>query len=608
LAPGLDDARALQQAQQRIFAHIVEEPDGRRARLNRGTSRNFKTLPQYVKEVMELPAPRVPAARALHIFGLTQISPLHIEALAWLSRFFDLRVYGLNPLVDRLEEPITPASMQQFARGLGDELLGPWARAGAESLHLVSQLLQAGGVEVKRLPRPPAAPVPTVLGRLQEHLLGSAADSLERLPQDTSLQIVGCPGIVREVETVHNSILQNLHDDKTLRLSEVAVLVTDMARYRPALHAVFDRPPHLIPYSLIDFSAAGASAYGKALLGMLDLALESFTRSAVFEVLHNPCFLARLGITQEDTRIWESWTEALGVHHGWDAAEKGAGGLPESALYSWRLALQRLRLGRCMQPAVEDQEGPAPRFGDVLPYADLDTGDRDQLALFCQAVEGLLTALVRLRTFHGKGRDWAERLRGLMQEFLDIPPERPEEAEVRDRLLAAVAQLELWDHVAGQGLPLALVREFLHSRLEGLEARRGAYLTAGVTIAALQPMRPVPFRILYVLGLNEHLFPGSNQLAALDLRQQARRPGDIPRGDPVGPAQAVSALRQSRQPARSEVAPRSPGPATRALARRACHCRGIPPSGDAALPPRCRVLRPGRAHAFPRRARAASSR
>src|SRR5207244_2837762 len=77
------------------------------------------------------------------------------------------------------------------------------------------------------------------------------------------------------------------------------------------------------------------------------------------------------------------------------------------------------------------------------------------------------------------------------------------------------------------GLPLALVREYVQSQLAGMPGNRGDYLVGGVTISALQPMRPVPFAIVYVLGLGENLFPGSNALSSFDLRGAQRLPGDI---------------------------------------------------------------------------------
>src|SRR5262249_46588425 len=149
----------------------------------------------------------------------------------------------------------------------------------------------------------------SVLNALQQQLLGTGPTT--RRPQDSSLQIAGCPGIQREVETAYQSILHNLSADPDLRMTDIAVLATDMATYRPALQAVFERAlqadrkdaPRL-RYSLIDHCAVGVSLWGRAFLGMLDLATESFARSEVFAVVLNPCFLERLGVDHADAQLW----------------------------------------------------------------------------------------------------------------------------------------------------------------------------------------------------------------------------------------------------------------------------------------------------------------
>ena len=71
------------------------------------------------------------------------------------------------------------------------------------------------------------------------------------------------------------------------------------------------------------------------------------------------------------------------------------------------------------------------------------------------------------------------------------------------------------------------MREYVHSQLEKMPGNHGEYLIGGVTISALQPMRPLPFEIVYILGLGESLFPGSNSLSSFDLRGVERMPGDI---------------------------------------------------------------------------------
>jgi hypothetical protein len=55
----------------------------------------------------------------------------------------------------------------------------------------------------------------------------------------------------------------------------------------------------------------------------------------------------------------------------------------------------------------------------------------------------------------------------------------------------------------------------------------GDYLTSGVTVSALLPMRPIPFSIVYVLGMEEGGFPGKPELSSLDLRQKYKMISDV---------------------------------------------------------------------------------
>ena len=75
----------------------------------------------------------------MHLFGLTQISMLHAKTLRWLGQFFDLHVYHFNVLADGISRQDEEASTAS-APAPGGELLRFWGRAGAESLHTLSQL------------------------------------------------------------------------------------------------------------------------------------------------------------------------------------------------------------------------------------------------------------------------------------------------------------------------------------------------------------------------------------------------------------------------------------------------------------------------------------
>jgi exodeoxyribonuclease V gamma subunit len=542
----------LERAQRALFYEIVREPDGLRARLQVPLKCLPKTLPQYANEVMELPptqVKRLDPQPTVHFFGLGQVSSLHVHTLQWLGALYDLRVYHVNPLVGQLDGQLegNKASMEKLERLAdryrdkpfqenqspkeGEELLKAWTQAGAEGLGLLSELLKGE--------KPFKAKVIVPIGRLQrENVLTRIQESLRnpchfenRLPQDTSLQIVACPGIFREVETVCQSILHNLHRDPSLKQTDIAVLATDMTRYRPVIQAVFDREPGLISYTLADYSAAELSTYGHAVMGVLDLALESFTRSRVLDVLLNPCFLAKLEVDREQADLWPRWVEALGIYNGWDQEDKTTRGHGNSAIHSWQLGLRRLRLGRLMDVPNDNEGQPAPRFQDVIPFADLDASDRDNLETFVRAVDRFLPRLVNIRTLATSASRWAEELSELFEDFLGIPDNQLGEVAVRNALNESLAQFKILDALRKEAnrndLTLSLIREMVLESLETLKARKGDPLVSGVSVGSLQSFAQVPFKIIYVLGMGEGLFPGSNQLPGLDLRSRKRSPGDI---------------------------------------------------------------------------------
>ena len=576
------DAQALERCQRAVFQHIIEPIAGLRTRLSEQRGATFKTLPQYAGEVMEGPLrdpslwPPSLRTRPIHLFGVAQISPYHIRALRWLSSHVPVRIYQVNSLVSRLDPKLCARgdgykALQNAAKRFdhshkntqapGDALLSSWAHAAAATLWRMAELLKPSAehkplaVELlfsaERKPR-------SVLQRVQHDLLAPPEKKTQRFAQDTSVQIAACPGIFREVQTVWNSIVFNLLHDKELRLNEIAVLVPRMELYRPVIQTVFDRDvPHLatgarirspISYSLGDCRASDLSIFGQALMAMIDAALDGFQRSRVLDVLTNPCFLARLQAAPENASVWLNWAEQLGVYHGWDQQDKKESGYTDSPLYSWRRALQRLRLGRIMETPSGAPGEPLPAFRDVVPYADIDSGDAERLNAFCRAIEELLPRLAEFRRRPATGAAWAERLRELLDDCLAIPEDRGDEAGVRSSLLRSLDLLQTLDGVSSgtAELTLPLIREFIAAQLGelGLTGASGRY--GGVTISALQSARPIPFKIVYVLGLGEGLFPAPEIKSPFDLREHNYLKIDIRISD-AQRLQFLEALSSARQ-------------------------------------------------------------
>lgn len=589
----------LEHWQKEIYHQLFRE-GGLRDALGESQGQYRFTLPQYAEMVLAQKREGAGPEReppAYHLFGLSQISPFHRSLIQQLAdkeglkgRHAKFFIYSLNPCAEYWEDVLTPGERQRqqanlFSqkkyhswRQLGEEeksrlclatekiqaeelhleanenpLLSQWGKPGRENIQLWCQVTQYDFHEYFR-----EADARTLLATVQDSILhrrGSLPDA-ERVPQDDSLQILACPEIHREVETVHQGILDALLKDPSLRPDDIAVLVPDMAKYRHVLAAVFGRseegdPGHL-PYNLSDASASSESDYARAVLQLFELARGRFSRRELFTLAGNPCFRSGLGLDDSILQAWSGWTSKLNIFHGYDGEDKRRRGYAAEALHTWTHGLDRLVLGTVMESPDDDD---LRHFSQVVPFADGNSPDRESLQGFLMVVEGLYRDLAPLR--EDRGRPWSEwlaMLSEILDRYLKAPEDLPLEGYVETELRRYLADLRSMDSLeaiavgpaveaaagsapgtdagwtegpVSDGVSSAIPMDLILARLEGLKAGREPHLSGGVNVAGLSALRSLPFKLTYVLGLGEGEFPEEDSASTLDLRQYRRVIGDV---------------------------------------------------------------------------------
>jgi len=548
-------AEGMESSQQRLYLRLK----GARDRYAADAGRRLLTLGEYADEVLTPGVgdggPALPR-EFVHVFGLSQVSPFHLGLIGRLKATYDFFIYSLNPCREFWEDIRTPQErkwiqrravhrlrISEEERAQGElleaeenELLALWGRPGREHIRLLCQLTDYDFEACFTRPEAPQ----NVLQAVQRHVLTLSTewDSSERLSQDRSIQIVACPGITREVETVYHSILHNLEADPGLQLMDVAIFVPDISVYKPAIDSVFNRRPRRLPYNLVDSRADIESVYGQAVMAILDLAGGRFSRKEVFDLILNPCFMDRWQIRFEDAAAWVEWAEALNIFHSFDASDRAKRGYPLSDAYTWKQGLQRLRLSRILSGPGEafnkdnDRGQGVVAFQGRIPFEGVHAGDTERMETFSMAMECLHRAVTTIADLCASGSEWAERFLRVCDGLLSVPSRLKGESAVKASLLAAFEDLKTYDRPPGTGsgetgFDIGVVREFVTSNLASISGGYGDYLTEGITISALQPMRPIPFRVVYVMGMGEGAFPGRAETSSLDLRLVKRRIGDV---------------------------------------------------------------------------------
>jgi exodeoxyribonuclease V gamma subunit len=516
--------------------------------------KNSYTLPQYWNSVAN--RIRGPLPHKLHLFGESQMSPFHIRMIYDLGRYLDISIYQMNPCSEFWEDITTPGedrwgrvrSIAVVENREGhvlednedeNQLLKQWGKTGREAVKMLSLLEEAGSGDfsfvsqwiTSESPRPDISCLHTIQSQILNRT--TRTGSQKKISQDTSIQIASSPDIFREVEAVYNSILYNLESDGNLKMTDIAVMVPDMAAYGPVLQTVFSRRPKRITFNMIDVSSAAHGLFGEALLAVLEMATGPFSRKTVFDLVFNRCFLAACSLTMDEASLWLAWTDALNIFHGFaedDAVDPGRNP------YTWQQGLQRLRLGRIMDPSESERHsGLLLDYRNIIPFTGRDTNDQRLVDTFVTTIELLYSRVRDLPVHETSGTEWQGIIESLIFDFIAIPADKPDEKLVMDALMAGLKKLSVLDaypDAKRSGMfSFPFIKEFISEHLADIPGRRGGYLTGGINISALVPKRLIPFKIIYILGMQEGMFPGTGDFSTLNLMNIKRKIGDVGRPD-----------------------------------------------------------------------------
>jgi exodeoxyribonuclease V gamma subunit len=496
-------------------------------------------------------------AGAVHVFGVSYIARSFHAALSALARRAEVRIYTLNPCREFWEdvetagevrrrlkrsgrEALLPAraQAQQPTLALGDDPFGLqsdrenlplrlWGRPGRENVRLLNQIA-AGDFEGRFVAHAERGGPVTLLARLQDDILDRAlsAEPDPALRADGSLALLPCPGVRRELEVVAAEIWRLVQADPTLRLPDIALVVPEAVKdsYLAHLPAVFAEA-HQLPHSVVDLPLHGGHRLGEAVELLLALPTGSFTRRELLPLLTHPALLRRF--PDASATDWLRLAEDLGIVHGADRRDHAGTYIQRDVLH-WDQGLRRLALGALMDGGAPADETPVA-LGDqeYLPLARASDEQRAALGFALLARSLLEDARFAAGVTGPRLRplpEWLELARGLLVGYL-VPADSEEEALLARCLneIDELADLPL----AETAISYAVAADLIGRALRGLGSARGQYLAQGVTVTSFVPMRAIPFRVVFVVGLGQAAFPAGERRSELDLRAARRHLGDV---------------------------------------------------------------------------------
>jgi exodeoxyribonuclease V gamma subunit len=488
----------------------------------------------------------------LAVFGITTMPKKQIELLVLLGKHIDVTLYVFNPcaeywsLIRSARELARNAAAddaidEQFYE-IGNPLL---ASQGVQVRDFIATLQEYGDdfdsqfIDDTSVEKTLLQSIQNEIRDLQYKGESANVDYVtagEKQPvpevektQIPSVHIHSCHSAMREVEVLHDQLRDMLHKNPELHPRDIVVMMPQVAPYVPYIHAVFNAgiEKNRIAYHITDRTLQEESPLLNSITLLLQLPASRMPLSDVVSLLEVPAVQRRFELKQDDYEMLKAWLVASGARWGIDAQHREQQGLPAYSEFSWDFALDRLLAGYAMQVNGEHKEESILALDgklSVLPFDDIEGGNTAVLDAFLRFWNSLLYWRSELQKA-ATASVWAERLHKLLADFYQADDENEYQA-----MKAVYSGIRTLDDAESKqwfsgdiALPViqALIKPVLKQQSVGKHHWR-----EGVKFCSLLPMRGVPFKVVYILGMNLEDYPRRTEKVSFDLMRKNHRAGD----------------------------------------------------------------------------------
>ncbi len=479
--------------------------------------------------------------KRINIFGISALPEFHISVLSALAKTRAVNLFILNPcreywgdirssreirkmagVAAQLEMDFSGEPSQALHLESGNSLLASLGKLGRDFFDLLQDNLDGHTSELFQEPEGD-----TLLCSIQEDILKLREPALQNGRKhklsagDKSVQFHSCHSQRREIEVLHDQLLDLFQRDPGLKPADILVMAPDIEPYAPFIQAVFDRPagdPKRIPFSIADRTFRHEDRIITVFFAILRLHGSRLAASEVMSILEEPAILRRFSLNADDLDLIRDWLENARIRWGINAEHLHKLGLPPHAENTWQAGIDRLLLGYAL-PGHEQRA-----YGAISPYDKVEGRQTQTLGNFIEFTDQLFAtaeSLAGKRTL----KAWGTELGRLLDRFFSDRDEAV--ARQLQVLRNEITRLGEYQDLSAfdEEVELRVVQHHLEDRLQR-DGLGFGFLSGAVTFCSILPMRSIPVEVLCLIGMNNDSFPVSKHAISFDLIAQQPRKGD----------------------------------------------------------------------------------
>lgn len=487
--------------------------------------------------------------KPLYVFGISTLPQQQLDVFEALAQHRDVFLFWCNPsqhfwadIVDqntlsrqKLQDKNVDSDRSALF-DIGNPLLASWGKPGRDYLEmLLASSAESQDLFIDQQPD-------SILAWLQHEIYdltmrntvppisanellsnGDLHPKIEIAERDTSLQFHSCHSKVRELEVLHDHLLEQFTINPDLKPADIVVMMPDVAAYAPFIDGVFGSAEAelFIPYGISDRNAAQESHVLESFISLLNLHQSRINLSELLAFLEIPAIQKRFELSANEYEDIRDWLIEVGFRWGLSGTDKARWTVPEESQNTLIFALQRLLSGYAMKGEMLEVQGD-PNQAFIAPFENIE-GQRaialGKLYDFALLMQDILSFCLSDDTLQNK----VEKSLGYIDRVYIVDEnEQVYLNQLRQALESIQVHTQQFNSDVCQDVFVAELQQRLQDK--GVGQR---FLAGKVNFCTLMPMRSIPFKLVCLLGMNDQDYPRQTVPIGFDLMREAQsRRGD----------------------------------------------------------------------------------
>ncbi|WP_343189669.1 exodeoxyribonuclease V subunit gamma [Buchnera aphidicola] len=333
--------------------------------------------------------------------------------------------------------------------------------------------------------------------------------------KDFSLSIHCCHNIRREVENLQNNLLKILNENKKIFPQDILVLVSNIDNYSATIRSVFNKKgeKNFLPFTILNQT----SKENRTILYLLEKLFKlhdfKFCNIDVLELLQFKFISRKFNFSKKELEILKVWIKNTNIRWGLNNNHLNKLGLNLTDKNTWENGIKKLLLGYAMNDYDK-------LWRNISPFKITEKKEINVLEKLIQFMT-TLNKWKKIISKPKKFKDWLPIFKKMIVYFF-----------LKEDLILKKKYI-IYENIWKKNIYFAInqnykkkvfinifVKKFLISVKNFFKKKY--YSTKKINFLSLYNFNIIPFKVIYILGLNKHIYPRIKPNKYFDLSEEKK--------------------------------------------------------------------------------------